>query len=435
MTPATRGKTEDRAGEQIAADQISYEDLYQRWERGNWSATALDFSQDAIDWREKFDDFTRAAAKWNYSLFFYGEDSVAQNLSPYIDAAPLEEQKYFLTTQQVDEARHAIFFKRFYEEVIGVEAGSIGSVLAATQPDLTWGFRKVFNRLDRMADELRADRSLPKFAQAIVLYHFVVEATLAQTGQHFIADYLDRMNVLPGFREGLENVSLDEQRHIGFGVRVLADLNRQDPEVKDAVAELLAEVMPYALGVFVPPNWDERYIEVFGETLEGVYASGIRSIESKLRAAGLPLEEMSRALPLPPEFTVEEKAQRSIALLRAGIMGEGSDRPDTGNEAMGMLFDAVLRSVNPRHGLTRPTTIQWMFPDADPWYLRIDNGRSEVACGRAPRADLTFRVTAKDWIDIAARREDPRKALLTGKLRPKGSLMTLYKTQKLFGLF
>ena len=77
--------------------------------------------QDKIDWNEKFDDFMRKAARWNYSLFFFGEDEVADQLSPFIDAAPLEEQKYFLTTQQVDEARHAIFFSRFFKEVIGVE--------------------------------------------------------------------------------------------------------------------------------------------------------------------------------------------------------------------------------------------------------------------------------------------------------------------------
>ena len=47
-------------------------------------------------------------------MFFFGEDSVTDNLSPYIDAAPKEEQKYFLATQQVDEARHAVFFHRFF---------------------------------------------------------------------------------------------------------------------------------------------------------------------------------------------------------------------------------------------------------------------------------------------------------------------------------
>ena len=44
---------------------------------------------------------------------------MTDNLSPFIDAAPREEQKYFLATQQVDEARHAVFFKRFMHEVVG----------------------------------------------------------------------------------------------------------------------------------------------------------------------------------------------------------------------------------------------------------------------------------------------------------------------------
>src|SRR3954471_12820894 len=84
-----------------AVDRISYEDLYERWEKGNWSAMALDFTQDRVDWHEGFSELERKAALWNYSLFFHGEDSVTDNLSPYIDAAPLEEQKYFLATQQV----------------------------------------------------------------------------------------------------------------------------------------------------------------------------------------------------------------------------------------------------------------------------------------------------------------------------------------------
>ena len=31
---------------QVAMDRISYEDLYRRWEKGNWSAMELDFSED-----------------------------------------------------------------------------------------------------------------------------------------------------------------------------------------------------------------------------------------------------------------------------------------------------------------------------------------------------------------------------------------------------
>src|SRR3954462_2645914 len=165
-----------------AVDRISYEDLYERWEKGNWSAMALDFTQDRIDWHEGFSELERKAALWNYSLFFHGEDSVTDNLSPYIDAAPLEEQKYFLATQQVDEARHAVFFGRFMKEVVD-RGDDIGSSLAATYGDLTWGFRKTFEHLDKVADSLRKDKTRPNLARAIFMYHLIVEATLAQPGQ------------------------------------------------------------------------------------------------------------------------------------------------------------------------------------------------------------------------------------------------------------
>ena len=108
-----------------AAAQVSYEDLYARWERGNWRATEIDFTEDRRQWHEVMTPHERRAALWSYAMFFHGEDAVADDLAPFIDAAPREEQKYFLCTQQVDEARHAIFFKRFMNEVVGRGDGSI----------------------------------------------------------------------------------------------------------------------------------------------------------------------------------------------------------------------------------------------------------------------------------------------------------------------
>src|SRR5687768_998305 len=105
---AAQAKEDSVAKVSSAVDKVSYEDLYTRWEKGNWRAMEIDFSEDRKEWHEKWSETQRNAALWNYSLFLHGEDSVTDNLSPYIDAAPLEEQKYFLATQQVDEARHAI---------------------------------------------------------------------------------------------------------------------------------------------------------------------------------------------------------------------------------------------------------------------------------------------------------------------------------------
>ena len=244
---------------------------------------AIDFSRDAEQWQTDFTELERKAAYWNYCLFFWGEDAVADGLSPYVDAAPLEEQKYFLTTQQVDEARHAVFFNRFMKEVVGVGGDSVGDGLNAIKPELTWGFTKIFDRLVTMSDELRKDPSIPRLAAAVTLYHVIIEATLAQPGQHFITSYLTDRDLLPGFREGMENVAADEQRHIGFGVKLLSDLRKMDPEVPDAVADLLREVIPYTASVLIPPDWDMRYIECFGFTLEDIGEEGATSLETKMR--------------------------------------------------------------------------------------------------------------------------------------------------------
>jgi hypothetical protein len=415
-----------------AADQVSYEDLYRRWEAGNWRATEIDFSADRAQWRERFSEHERRAALWNYAMFFHGEDSVADNLTPFIDAAPLEEQKYFLTTQQVDEARHAVFFSRFMHEVVERGDGTIAGALEATRPELTWGFVKTFEMLDRVVDELRRDRSRTKLAQAVTMYHFVVEATLAQPGQHFIADYLKERDLLPGFRSGMHNVALDEQRHIGFGVKLLRDLALEDPEVPDAVAEQLRAVTPISLAVFVPPGWDTSYVECFGFTLEQIYEEGARSFEAKFRAAGLPIEELPGPQVMPMDLAPPDRARRGLDMLRAGYLGERNGPPARDPGSVAMLFDSVRRNVDLRNAPEGPFVLQWEFPDAEPWHVRLDNGSTAAAPGRAPHVDLEFRCRFDDWVDVVAGRLDPRRAMATGRLRPKATPRALWRARGLF---
>jgi hypothetical protein len=360
-------------------------------------------------------------------MFFHGEDAVADTLSPYIDAAPREEQKYFLATQQVDEARHAVLFARFMREVAGA-GDSTASSLRATRPELTWGFEKVFGRLEQMAGELRRDRSRPKLAQAITLYHLIVEASLAQPGQHLIEESLSRRGVLPGFREGIGNVSRDEQRHIAFGVRMIADLVREDPECEPAIEELLREIFPYTAAVFVPPGGDERYVEAFGFTLQEIYAYGAESLEGRLRAAGLSPERMRVGMPF--DVPAQERARRALVLLRAGYLGapNGPARPSA--EATEILFDSLARQLDA--AAAEGAVIQWELTDAEPWHVRVAGGRATAAPGRVERPDLRLRCRLGDLLDITAGRADPLRAVLTGRIRPSGRLRLLLRAPRLF---
>jgi ribonucleotide reductase beta subunit family protein with ferritin-like domain len=419
----------------LPADAISYEDLYARWERGNWSAMELDFTEDARQWREDFTEFERQAALWNYCLFFWGEDAVADNLSPYIDAAPLEEQKYFLTTQQVDEARHAVFFKRFMQEVCGIGDGSMSSGLQAIKPQLTSGFRKIFDRLDTMADELRADHSPAQLAAAVTLYHIVIEAALAQPGQHFICSYLEERDQLPAFRAGMANIAADEQRHIGFGVKLLSDLNREDPvRVPKAVAGILREVTRYTAQVLMPPGWDESYLTVFNYTYDKVGVEGLTSMTTKLRSAGLAIDTLPGPPLLPPGLSPLETSQRGRALAKAGVIGVREAPTQRDPETVALLFDTIRRQVNPKHGLRRPTTLQWEFTDSDiaPWHMIVNNGSSSVEEGLAPSPDLRLRVSYQDFVDIVGERLNPVRALATGRLRPRGNPLALRLMSKVF---
>ena len=151
-------------------------------------------------------------------------------------------------------------------------------------------------------------------------------------------------------------------------------------------------------------------------------------MEGRLRAAGLDPTKMRLGLPfeLPPA----ERARRGLTLLRAGYLGEPNGPVTPNPEATAMLFDGLRRQIDT--SVAPGATIQWDFTDAEPWHLRIDNGRTSAAPGRVEHPDLTFHCRLADWVDIAAGRTEPWRALLAGKVRPSGRLRMLVRAPKLF---
>src|SRR6185312_5234912 len=307
--------------------------------------------------------------------------------------------------------------------------GTVAGVLAATEAELTWGHRQVFARLDRMAGELRVDRSPRKLAAAITLYHVVVEASLAQPGQHMIEDYLERYDVLPGFREGMRHVSLDEQRHIGFGVKLLADLHREAPEaITEAIVGVIREVMPWTVAVPKPPNWDRTYTESFGFTFEDLAEAGALSLEQRLRAIGLDVLSLPR-FPMPMDIPARDRARRGQILLRANLIGPGDGPVSQEPEAVAILFDTLARQADAT-AVPAGTTIAWDFEDSPPWHIVLDARGSVAVAGRPPRPDLTLSCRFADWADVAARRADPRALMLRRRLRPRGRIRVLWALPK-----
>jgi hypothetical protein len=135
---------------------------------------------------------------------------------------------------------------------------------------------------------------------------------------------------------------------------------------------------------------------------------------------------------MPLEMPAADRAARGLGMLRAGFLGPKNGPPARDPQAMEMLFDSVRRAVDPRTAPAGPFVVQWDFPDAEPWHLRVDNGSSAAAPGRAPHADLELRCAYEVWVDVIAGRLDPRKAVATGRLRPHGSPRALWRARGLF---
>jgi hypothetical protein len=88
---------------------------------------------------------------------------------------------------------------------------------------------------------------------------------------------------------------------------------------------------------------------------------------------------------------------------------------------------AQLRAVPPPLGRALRRVLR-----AEPWHVRLDNGSTAAAPGRAPHVDLELRCRFDDWVDVVAGRLDPVKAVATGRLRPHGTPRTLWRARGLF---
>jgi ribonucleoside-diphosphate reductase beta chain len=66
-----------------------------------------------------------------------------------------EEEKLHIAAQIEDEARHTVFFDRFYREVVGLKGADIMDILDASFPWVSETFVGPFGLLAYQADEVR----------------------------------------------------------------------------------------------------------------------------------------------------------------------------------------------------------------------------------------------------------------------------------------
>lgn len=273
-------------------------DLYYRWEKQNWSTQDLDLSEDIQHWQsmEGFMEGVRTELQRSFTLFFVGEQAVTDTLSPLVHAAPDEPSRIFLSTQLVDEARHSVFFSKFFDEVVGI-SGGLSEALAVLRDRTVGGFRTIFD--NQLVDATERVRENPKdygaWVEGITIYHLVVEGMLALTGQKFLLGILREMQILPGFRSGFTAIARDESRHVNYGVRALMEAGVRDTTHLKRVEDTIFRLLEPACRTVAAP--DRKFAITPDQTPDNLRISpyevrdfSLNSLTKRLRVAGLSKE-------------------------------------------------------------------------------------------------------------------------------------------------
>jgi ribonucleoside-diphosphate reductase beta chain len=264
--------------------------LYELWERQSWSAHAIDLERDKEEWSNRVTQSEKDQLAYNLSAFFIGEERVATQFTGLVRAYEDVSEEAFLTTQQVDEVRHAQFFNRFYAEVLGRD-GTFETRLQQARDDVNDAFIDLFDgHLVRSQEQLLENPGdLEAKVDFVVLYHMVIEGTLALTGQHFMQGYLEKQGFMTGLLEGYQRISQDEHRHVAYGTWFLKQ-KCADPGIRRRVQARLLELIPIATGVLVPPGVEDPYdYELLGYHSSETHKFAFSALSRRLKVIGVDL--------------------------------------------------------------------------------------------------------------------------------------------------
>lgn len=227
--------------------------LFQKAKKlGVWDPADIDLSQDKLDWAAS-SELEKEFALRLISMFQAGEEAVTLDLLPLIGAVARDgrlEEEIYLTSFLWEEAKHTEFFRRWLDEVAGVDED--------LHHFMSPSYRKLFfDELPNSLQRLETDHSNVALARASVTYNMVVEGMLAETGYHAFQAAFERSGKMPGILAGVRNTARDESRHIRFGLYLLQRLVSEDASIWEVIMERMNELFPIAMAI--TPEYFENY--------------------------------------------------------------------------------------------------------------------------------------------------------------------------------
>ena len=230
--------------------------VYRKYEkaiRKMWSVEDIDFGQDALDW-ERITPEQRTGLLGVTVRFLAGEQAVTDELVPMLAAAHRLRRfdwTMFLSTFLMEEAKHAEFFMRWHERVVGVldpEEVAAHFLVRGTTVDPTGRFTVRDVMYEALPDyggrlmeaihsgtDAEVERAFVQFSAA---YNAFVEGVLTMPSYEIVIDTTERWDAFPALNRGFRLILSDEGRHITFGTMACRILLEKDPSYREAVHEV-----------------------------------------------------------------------------------------------------------------------------------------------------------------------------------------------------
>jgi ribonucleoside-diphosphate reductase beta chain len=267
--------------------------LYERWEESQWSPFTIDLDRDAAQWSEMSGD-DRDLIFFVLSSLMVAEERITTKFSGLVGSYGSEEEATFLSTQQVDEARHMQFYARFQNEVVAAP-DLIAAHVDRARAHVSDAFRQIFDVELVAAHELLVaePQNLAAKVRFVTIYHLILEGTLGLTTFKFTTDHLSQAQLLPGFLEGYSKIHHDETRHIGYGVWFLRETVSTELGAEETVRQTLRDLLPSVAASLAPPDTGGGHdFAAIGATSEAIREFALGGLTRRLDIIGVPLASL-----------------------------------------------------------------------------------------------------------------------------------------------
>ncbi|MDX3128460.1 ribonucleotide-diphosphate reductase subunit beta [Streptomyces europaeiscabiei] len=268
-----------RHADLVTAQQPHPQALYERWEKQQWSAQAIELESDRVDYERRLPKAARKALEESIATFIIGEYTGLDLLGPILTGAPEERDHLYLGTQIADETRHTQLMLRLGEEVLGLDPDprrmltQAWNMVTTPHRDLSRLETEVIRELQEHPSDYR------RWLRAVALFHLITEGVLALVGQRAIVRSLQGVPLLSGVKAGFTAMCRDESRHVSFGLHALRQGVKEG--YGDDIREVIEQSAPIALRI---EEGGEAEGTEQGPTMREL---GIDSLRRQLRLIGI----------------------------------------------------------------------------------------------------------------------------------------------------